>query len=280
MSAAAPQANGTRRQLARHAMLIVAALVMIYPLLWLISSSLKPENLIFHNLGLIPERLQLDNYVQGWTALRFSFGRFFLNTIGFSLAVVAGQVITSVLAGYAFASMDFPGRRRLFALLLGVLFLPAIVLLIPRFLLLQALGWVDTLGGLISAELVSVWGIFLMRQAFLQLPVELEEAARLDGAGTWTIFREVALPAVWPSLITLALFAFVDSWKAYLWPLVATRSLELRTIEVGVATFHGFYYSDWPYQMAAAVAAALPLLLVFLAARRYFVRGLHLTGFR
>lgn len=218
------------------------------------------------------------NYSAALSAL--PFGRFFLNTIGFSLAVVAGQVITSVLAGYAFASMDFPGRRRLFALLLGVLFLPAIVLLIPRFLLLQALGWVDTLGGLISAELVSVWGIFLMRQAFLQLPVELEEAARLDGAGTWTIFREVALPAVWPSLITLALFAFVDSWKAYLWPLVATRSLELRTIEVGVATFHGFYYSNWPYQMAAAVAAALPLLLVFLAARRYFVRGLHLTGFK
>lgn len=216
------------------------------------------------------------NYSGALTALPFD--RFFLNTIGFSLAVVAGQLVTSVLAGYAFARMDFPGRRRLFALLLGVLFVPAIALFLPRFLLLQALGWVDTLGGLISTELVSVWGIFLMRQAFLQLPTELEEAARLDGAGTWTIFREVALPAVWPAIITLGLFAFVDSWKAYLWPLIATRSLELRTIEVGVATFHGFYYSDWPYQMAAAVAAALPLLLVFWAARRYFIRGIHLTG--
>ncbi|MGB7212186.1 MAG: carbohydrate ABC transporter permease [Gemmatimonadales bacterium] len=219
-----------------------------------------------------------QNYPGALTAL--PFGTFFLNTIVFSGAVVIGQLVTSVLAGYAFARMAFAGRRRVFALLLGVMCVPAIVLLIPRFLLLQALGWVDTLGGLISAELVSVWGIFLMRQAFQQLPAELEEAARLDGAGTWTIFREVALPAVKPALVTLALFAFLDSWRAYLWPLVATRSLELRTIEVGAATFHGLYYSNWPYQMVAAVAAALPLLLVFVVAQRYFVRGIQLMGFK
>ncbi|HSC59055.1 MAG TPA: carbohydrate ABC transporter permease [Gemmatimonadales bacterium] len=245
----------------------------------MVSTSLTDEFGVFHTHPVLwPAHPEWRNYPAALTAL--PFGRFFLNTLLFSAAVVAGQLVTSALAGYAFARMTFPGRRRVFALLLSVMFVPAVVLLIPRFLLLQALGWVDTLGGLISAELVSVWGIFLMRQAFQQLPAELEEAARLDGAGTWTIFREVALPAVRPALVTLALFAFVDSWKAYLWPLIATRSLELRTVEVGVASFHGFYYSNWPYQMAAAVAAALPLVLVFLAAQRYFIRGIQLTGFK
>jgi multiple sugar transport system permease protein len=157
---------------------------------------------------------------------------------------------------------------------------PGVVLLIPRFLLLNALGWVDTIHGLVSAELVSVWGIFLLRQAYQAVPRELEDAARLDGAGAWSVFRHVALPAVRPALATLALFAFIDAWKSYLWPLIATRSLERRTLEVGVAAFHGFYVSNWPYQMAAATAAALPLLLVFLLAQRYFIRGIQLTGFR
>ncbi|MGH7733724.1 MAG: carbohydrate ABC transporter permease, partial [Gemmatimonadales bacterium] len=132
---------------------------------------------------------------------------------------------------------------------------------------------------------MSLWGIgggrMIIFLAGLQgIPDTYYEAARLDGAGTWTIFREVALPAVRPALVTLALFAFLDSWRAYLWPLVATRSLELRTIEVGVATAHGFYFSNWPYQMVAAVAAALPLLLVFVVAQRHFVRGFQLMGFK
>jgi multiple sugar transport system permease protein len=258
---------------------VLLVALTLAPFWVMLSTSLQDEFGVFRTPPVLwPAHPVWRNYADALTALPFA--RFFLNTFLFAGAVVAGQVVTSALAGYAFARLSFPGRRRIFALVLAVLLLPAVVILIPRFLLLQALGWVDTLGGLISAELVSVWGIFLMRQAFLQLPAELEEAARLDGAGSWTIFREVALPAVGPALATLALFAFVDAWKAYLWPLIATRSLELRTIEVGIASFHGFYYSNWPYQMAAALAAAVPLLLVFLVAQRYFIRGIQLTGFR
>ena len=208
------------------------------------------------------------------------FGRFFANSLVFSLAVVFGQLVTAATAGWAFARLRFPGRDRLFAVVLAVLMVPGVVVLIPRFLLINALGWVDTLQGLIVTELVSVWGIFLLRQAFLALPRELEDAARLDGAGEWAVFWHIGLPAVRPTLATLALFAFVDAWKAYLWPLIATRSLDRRVVEVGVASFHGFYYSNWPYQMAAAVTAVVPLVVVFFLAQRYFIRGIQLTGFK
>jgi multiple sugar transport system permease protein len=196
------------------------------------------------------------------------------------MLVVLGQVATAASAGYAFARLNFPGRDRIFAATLSMLMVPVVVILIPRFLLINALGWVDTVHGLVVTELVSVWGIFLLRQAFQSLPRELEDAARLDGASEWSVFWRVALPSVRPALATLGLFAFIDAWKAYLWPLIATRSLDRRLIEVGVASFHGFYYSNWPYQMAAAVTAVLPLVLVFLVAQRYFVRGIVMSGFK
>lgn len=253
--------------------------VMVAPFLVMVSTSLMDEFEVFREPPpLLPLHPHWGNYPAALGAL--PFGRFFSNTLVFAGWAVAGQVVTSALAGYAFARLRFPGRGRIFAVTLGLLMVPGVVLLIPRFLLLHSLGWVDTVHGLVSTELVSIWGIFLLRQAFQAVPRDLEDAARLDGAGPFAVFWHVALPAVRPALATLALFAFVDAWKAYLWPLIATRSLDHRTVEVGVAAFHGFYTSNWPFQMAAAVAAALPLLLVFLLAQRYFIRGIQLTGFR
>ncbi len=261
---------------------VAAALLgaaMLAPFAVMLSTSLMDEFEVFRQPApLLPASPQWRNYPAALTALPFA--RFFLNTLVFAGWAVLGQLATSAAAGYAFARLEFPGRRRLFAATLALLMVPGVVLLIPRFLLLHRLGWVDTVHGLVSTELVSVWGIFLLRQAFQAVPRDLEDAARLDGAGEFAIFRHVALPAVRPALATLGLFAFVDAWKSYLWPLIATRSLDRRTVEVGVAAFHGFYASNWPYQMAAAVAAALPLLLVFLLAQRYFIRGIQLTGFR
>jgi multiple sugar transport system permease protein len=155
--------------------------------------------------------------------------------------------------------------------------MPAVVLLVPRFLIIDALGWVDSYAGLISTELVSVWGIFFLRQYFLTLPRDLEDAARLDGAGEWTIFRRVMLPQATPALATLGLLAFVDQWKSFLWPLIATRSPEMQVMEVGLARFHTLYPSNWPYQMATAVTATLPLLIVFFVAQRYVNRGVPLA---
>jgi multiple sugar transport system permease protein len=260
-------------------LIVGLALTALLPFAVMVSTSLMDEFEVFRQPpAFLPRDPQWENYPNALTA--FPFSRFFANSLLYSMVVVFGQVATAATAGYAFARLNFPGRDRIFAATLAMLMVPVVVILIPRFLLINALGWVDTLHGLIVTELVSVWGVFLLRQAFQSLPRELEDAARLDGASEWNVFWRVALPSVRPALATLALFAFIDAWKAYLWPLIATRSLDKRLIEVGVASFHGFYYSNWPYQMAAAVAAVVPLVLVFFVAQRYFVRGIVMSGFK
>ena len=284
---AAASATGGRRPVRRQrgialvywAGVAVLAVIMLLPFLWMLGTSLMDELAVFRfPPPLVPSPPRPRNYVEAWNAL--PFGRFYLNSLVFAGAVVIGQVATSALAAYAFARLRFPGRDRLFVLCLSVLMIPGIVLLIPRFLIVNALGWVDTFPGLVSTELVSVWGIFLLRQFFLSIPRELEDAARLDGAGEWTIFTRIVLPLSRPALVTLALFAFVDAWKNFLWPLIATRSMEMRTVEVGIASFHSYYYTNWPYQMASAVTAIVPILVVFFFAQRYFVRGIQLTGLK
>src|SRR5574341_341548 len=258
---------------------LLLALVMVAPFLYMVSTSLMDEfEVLRYPPALLPGRPQPGNYGAALTAL--PFWRFFVNSGLVSTAVVVGQVLTSAAAAYAFARLRFPGRDRVFLAFLSGLMVPAIVLLIPRFLIINALGWVDSYAGLISTELVSVWGIFLLRQFFLTLPRDLEDAARLDGAGEWTIFWRVVLPLSKPALATLAVFAFVDQWKSFLWPLIATRSVDMQVVEVGIASFHGIYYTNWPYQMAAAVAAVIPLVIVFFVAQKYFIQGIQLTGLK
>ncbi len=255
------------------------ALSMAVPFLWMLSTSLMDELEVFRfPPRLLPATPQWENYPGALTAQPFA--RYFLNSAIFAGLVVAGQLFTSATAGYAFAKLQFRGRERLFMLYLSTMMVPAVVVLIPRFLLIDGLEWVDTYAGLASTELVSVWGVFLMRQYFRTIPNELEDAARMDGAGPWRIFWTISVPLAKPALATLGLFAFIDAWKNLLWPLIATRSLEMRTVEVGIASFHGTYATHWPYQMAAAVAAVLPILLLFLFTQRYFVRGIQMTGFR
>lgn len=252
---------------------------MVLPFLYMISTALMDEFLVLrYPPALLPAHPRFDNFPAALTAL--PFWRFFVNSGLVSLAVVGGQVLTSAAAAYAFARLKFPGRDRIFLVFLSVLMIPTVVLVIPRFLIVNALGWVDSYAGLITTELVSVWGIFLLRQFFLTLPRELEDAARLDGAGDWRIFWRVVLPLSKPALATLAVFAFVDQWKSFLWPLVVTRSVRMQTVEIGIASFHGIYYTNWPYQMAAAVTAVVPLVILFFVAQRYFIRGIQLTGLK
>jgi multiple sugar transport system permease protein len=205
------------------------------------------------------------------------FGRFFLNSAILSVAVALGQVLTSTTAAYAFARLRFPGRDRLFVLYLSALMIPAVLLLVPRFLLINALGWVDTYQGLISTELVSVSGIFLLRQFFLAIPRDLEDAARLEGAGEWTVFRRVTLPLSGPALGTLVVLTLADQWKSFFWPLVATSSTKMQVLEVGIARLHGPYDLNWPFQMVAATAAVIPMLVLYIVAQKYFIRGIEVT---
>ena len=263
----------------RFVVLVIAVAAMMVPFAWMISTSGMQELEVFQDPPpLWPQDFQAGNYAGALTAQ--PFGRYFANTLAFALMVVCGQVITSATAGYAFARLEFRGRHGLFVLCLSTLMVPAVVILIPRFLLVDALGWTDTHVGLASTELVSVWGIFLMRQSFRQVPRELEDAARIDGAGPWRIFWSIALPLVRPAMATLALFAFLDAWKNLLWPLIVTRSLEMRTVEVGIASFHSTYHTNWPYQMAAAVVAVAPVLLLFAFTQRFLTQGLHMTGIK
>jgi len=269
----------TAGRVARGALTVALAGVALTPFLWMVSTSLMDELEVFrYPPAILPARPRWRNYPEALTALPFA--RFYANTLVLAAFSVAGQVITGATAGYAFARYRFAGRGALFALYLAALMVPTIVLLIPRFLLVVALGLVDTLAGLVSTELVAVWGVFLMRQFFLTLPREAEDAARLDGAGEWTVFWRVALPGARPAIATLALFAFIDAWKNFLWPLIVTRSLEHRVLEVGIASYHGLFFANWPYQMAAAVTALVPVLVVFTLAQRHFTRGIQLTGLR
>lgn len=267
------------RRYGGYAVAMTLAAVMIVPFVWMLSTSLMDEFEVFrYPPPLVPADPKWSNYPNALTAM--PFGRFFMNSAVLALAMVIGQVVTGALAGYAFARYRFPGRSAVFAGYLGALMVPAIVLLIPRFLIIDALGGVDTVAGLVSTEVVSAWGVFLMRQFFLSLPREMEDAARIDGAGEWTVFWRVALPMARPALATLALFAFIDAWKSFLWPLIITRSVERRVVEVGIASFHGLYYANWPYQMAASVTALVPVLLIFILTQRFFTRGIQLTGLR
>ncbi|MEE9133042.1 MAG: carbohydrate ABC transporter permease [Gemmatimonadota bacterium] len=262
-----------------YGLAIALGISMLIPFLWMLSTSLMDE---FEVYGYPPRLLPSDpvwsNYPNALTAA--PFGRFFLNSAIMSLFIVAGHLFTAATAGYAFARLRFPGRDRVFILFLANLMVPVIVLLIPRFLLVSALGWVDTYMGLIITELVSVWGIFLMRQYFLSIPRDLEDAARIDGANEWQVFWRVAVPLAKPALATVALFSFVETWKSFLWPLIVTRSMSMRPVEVGIAAFHGLYISNWPFQMAAAVTAVIPILILFLFTQRYFVRGIQLAGLK
>jgi multiple sugar transport system permease protein len=270
----------SRRRLtgiAIHGALIAASLVMLYPLLWMLASSLKPENEIFGSVSLLPSHIDLDAYVRGWAGLKVGFGRFFWNSLVIAALAVIGNVLSCSLTAYAFARLRFPGRDWVLRAYLSLLLAPAIVLVLPRYLLINALGWVDSYQGLISTELVSVWGIFLLRQCFLGIPRHLEDAARLEGATEWTIFWRVVLPLSRPGLAALALLAFVDQWKSFLWPLVATRSTEMRVLEVGLADFRSLYAANEPYQLAAALVVMAPLFVICFVAQRHLVRGIALA---
>jgi multiple sugar transport system permease protein len=261
----------------RKALLAIAGLLFTAPFLYMVSVSFMGEaELLRWPPPLLPRAPAFYNYVAVLHALPYA--RVFLNTAILAACVMVGQLLTSAAAGYALARIRFAGRQGIVTTLVGILAIPAIVLVLPRYLLIQALGWVDTFPGLISTELVSVWGILLMRQAFLMLPHDVEDAARLDGAREWTVFWRVALPLVRPAVAALALLAFLDQWRNFLWPLVITRSPAMEVAEVALAHVHTAYAGNWPYQMAAAVLVTVPVFVVCVIAQRYVMSAVNLSG--
>ena len=261
------------------AMLCAVALMMTAPFLWMLLTSLKTQQEAFQfPPSLLPARPVWENYTQLFTLV--PFGRYFLNTLLVTVAVVIGQLFVCSLAAYAFARLNFMGRDALFVLYLATMMVPFQVTLIPLYLLVFQLGWVNTYWGLIAPGLSSAYGIFLLRQAFLTVPQELIDAARIDGASEFTIYRRVFLPMNGPSLATLGVFAFLGTWTDLLWPLLIVRNPQMRTLELGLAYFQSavpqFVQPNWPLLMAAAVVVMLPVIVVYILAQRYFVEGISL----
>jgi multiple sugar transport system permease protein len=262
-----------------HLLLFPLALVMLIPLLWMVSTSLETLNQTRHFPPILwPGSFQWGNYP---LALRSApFARWFLNTTVVTVAVVASNLLLCSLAAYAFARMRFLGRKAVYFLILATLMVPLQVVLVPTFLIAKQLGLIDHLGALIVPNLANVFGIFMLTQFFRTLPLELEEAARIDGASRLGILFKIVIPLSAPALATLAVIQFMWTWNDFLWPLVTLYSEKTWTIQLGLQAFQGAHSTDWNLLMAGNVMSMIPILVLFLAAQRYFVRGIATQGLK
>jgi multiple sugar transport system permease protein len=262
-----------------HLVLLPVALLMIVPLLWMFVTSVETLSETRHFPPiLVPSGVQLGNYTE---VLRDApFARWFLNTVIVTVAVVLGNLLLCSLAGYAFARIKFFGREVVFLLVLATLMIPFQVIIIPTFVIVRELGMIDTLWALIVPNLANAFGIFLLRQFFRTLPVELEEAARIDGASRLGVLFKIVLPLSGPALATLAVIMFLWTWNDFLWPLVTIYNPNNMTIQLGLTTFQGAHQSNTNLLMAANVMSMVPVLVLFFVAQRYFIRGIATTGLK
>jgi multiple sugar transport system permease protein len=262
-----------------HLFLAPLAVVMLLPLAWMLVLSLetKQQASSFPPVFL-PTGLHLGNYSAAWNAV--PFGHFFINSALYSLATVAGNLLFCSLAAYAFARIRFFGRNVLFIVLLATLMVPFQVLLIPTFLIVKKLGMVDSVGGLILPNLCSAFGIFMLRQFFRTLPIELEEAARLDGTSRLGILFKIVLPLSLPALATLGIIQFMWSWNDFLWPLIIIDTASHAPLQLGLSTLQGAHNTEWNLLMAGTVMSQIPMLAIFLLAQRWFIRSIAFTGIK
>ena len=261
----------------RHVVLMPLAAVMLLPLVWMLVTSVETlaESRHFPPT-IVPSGIHWENYPNALDSA--PFGRFFANSLVVTLASVAGNLVFCSLAGYAFARLRFFGRDVIFIVLLATLMVPFQVTMIPTFLIVQHLGLVNSLGALIAPNLVTPFGIFLLRQFFRTLPVDLEEAARIDGCSRLGVLFRVVLPLSMPALATLGIVTFLWTWNDFLWPLIAISSTDQSTVQLGLASFQGAHQTRWTLLMAGNVVALAPMLLVFVFAQRWFVQSIAATG--
>ena len=263
-----------------YTLTVVSVLIVIFPLLWMLAAALKTDGEIINpNAPLIPTHLQWSNISTAWTTA--PFGRFFINTAIFSIVTTAGQIFTGILAGYAFAIFDFPFKRILFYVVLSGQMIPFAVVIVPVVQLLGDFGWINTYQGLIVPNIASALGTFLFRQFFLSAPLELGEAARIDGASEWRIFWQIYRPLAQPMTAAFTIIAFLQNWNNFLFPLVVTNSEKLMMISQGLTIFDG-QISKVSYNllMAGSLIAVVPVLAVALIVQRRVVEGLTLGAVR
>jgi len=266
-------------RIALYAALTVISLAMILPFAWMILTSLKtqPESIQVPPM-LWPRTPQWINYLQVWRQIPLL--RYFLNTLIATILTLLGVLITSSLAAYAFAFKNFKGRDLTFMALLGMMMIPQPVYLVPAYVILAKLGWLDTFYALIVPWTVNIFSIFLLRQHFKTVPWSLYEAARMDGAGDLAFLWHILLPLSRPVLVTVSLFSMIGSWNSFLWPLIVTNSEKVRPLQVGLAYFSQEQGSFWPQLMAASTLAILPLVILYLLAQRQITESFVSSGLK
>ncbi len=269
--------NGLLGSISRHVVLGLLAFVMTIPFLWMLSTSLKSADQVsVFPPVFIPHPLQWSNFRDVW--LDVPFGRYLVNSALVSGVVTLLELITASLAAFAFARLRFRGRDALFFLYLATLMIPGQVTIVPNFVLMRMLGWLDSYFALIIPAAFTASGTFLLRQYFLTIPRELDLAARIDGCGPFGVYGRIILPLATPAIATMALFAFVAQWNAFLWPLVVTNSESMRTVAVGLRFLVDSTQVHFHLLMAAALLSTLPTIVLFAALQNAFVRGIALTG--
>jgi multiple sugar transport system permease protein len=263
----------------RLLLLLGAAAVTTFPFAWSLLTSLQDSQTILQ----LPPRVDLSELTFGnyrrLTEL-MPFWRIVANSVVVTVVATTAQVVTSAMAGYGLARFPFRGRHALFLAYLATLMVPFQVTIIPLFIAMRWLGWINTLQALIAPMVASGFGVFLFRQYFLQMPRDLEEAAAIDGAGPWRTFWRISLPYARPAIATHAILAFMASWNAFLWPLFVARNAQSMTLPVGLAALHGRWTTDWSLVMAGSVITILPVVIVYAIAQRWIVEGTLLSGIR
>nr|WP_308626543.1 carbohydrate ABC transporter permease [uncultured Eisenbergiella sp.] len=261
------------------AVLLVIGLTMLVPFFWTLSSSLKYDREIFeYPIKWIPEVLRWSNYEEVWT--RVNFLTYYLNTIKLSLIVTIGQVVTCSLAAYSFAKMDYPGRDKIFLCYLATMMVPWHAIMIPQFIIIKNLGFYDSHWSIILMNLFSAFGVFLLRQFMLGIPMELSEAARIDGCGELKIYSQIILPMCKPGLATLVVFTFNFMWNDYMGPMIYLNTDKLKTIQIGLAAFRTEYGAEYGLIMAGTVCSLLPMVLIYCAAQKYLIEGIAFSGLK
>jgi multiple sugar transport system permease protein len=261
-----------------YVILVLYAVTTLVPFLWALSSSFKTlEEIISGNMNFIPKNFTLGNYQQIFVEQDL-FPRWLLNSLIIAVAGTLLNIIFNSMAGYALARLSFPGKKALFIIILAVLMIPAQVTMIPNYLILKELGWLNSYQGMIVPAMVNATFIFMMRQFFINFPKELEEAAQIDGLSRLGIFFKVVLPLAKPALAAQAIFVFMGFWNDFMRPLIVMTDTEMYTLPLGLNTFKGQYVSYWNYIMAASMVFTLPVLLLYAFFNRYFIKGISFTG--
>jgi len=271
------------RNAGKHVGLTALAVVMLYPVIWMVVSSLRPSSEIFRSPGLVLDSFEAQNYSDGWDALSSPFGHFLTNSAIVVLGCIIGNLVSCSMAAYAFARLEFTGKKLWFGLMLGTIMLPIHVIIVPQYILFSNLGWVNTFLPLIVPKLLATdaFFVFLMVQFIRGLPKELDEAARIDGAGHPRIFLRVILPLILPALATTTIFTFIWTWNDFFSQLIYLTDPEMYTVPVALRSFVDATVStSWGSMFAMSVVSLLPIFLAFLIGQRYLVKGIATTGIK